>query len=143
MAASALDPEMLDDMHHALGRPKNPTTIPHRNHFVTDAGGDQARRFEASGYWQLTRMINQGRDAVYRVTDEGVAAVRADIAAKREADGIRDYRISYRWFDKDLEEVVEAKSPAAARYQLYLNFDDAFSGSFARFLRIIFSVRLA
>jgi hypothetical protein len=141
--APQIDPETLDDMHHALGRPKTPNAIPYRNHFVTDAGGDQARRFEASGLWRLTRLINQGRDAVYRVTDEGVAAVRADIAAKRKAEGIRDYRITYRWFDKDLEDVIAAKSPAAARYALYLNFDDAFSGSFARFLRIILSVRLA
>lgn len=138
-----IDPETLDDMHHALGRPKVATATPYRNHFVTDAGSDQAQRFEASGLWTLTRLINQGRDAVYRVTDEGVALVRADVDAKRKAEGIRAYRIKFRWCGKKLEQTIDAKSPAAARYQLYLDASDSWSDSFARFLRLVISVRLA
>lgn len=119
------------DMHHALGRPAGPHVQPYRNYFCTEAGGALALRFEALGLWEKARTINEGRDAFYRVTDEGRALVWRWLAERNRAKGLRAYRVT----GIDLSpEVVMAKSPAAAKYNVYLSAD-WFSDGMGDFLK--------
>lgn len=60
-----------DDMHHALGRPFDTFSETHRNYFCCEAGGDTAKRFEASGCWDFVRNLNSGRDSIYCVNTIG------------------------------------------------------------------------
>lgn len=70
-------PEDYDDMHHALGRPKQyragDQTV--RNSFCCAAGSPTADRFEELGWWVLRCKINDGRDAIYAVSGFGKQAL--------------------------------------------------------------------
>lgn len=139
-----IDPETLDDMRHALGRPTDGTVTPYRNHYVCGVDSEPAKRFDASPYWVRAGTLNQGRDAIYRVTDEGVTLVLAEAQARSKAEGLRYWRISYRGFGKTFEDTVRAKSRAEARYKLHLSLSDAnWVDNFRQTLDRIDSVRLA
>lgn len=65
-----------DDMLHAFGRPKKGKE-PYRNYYCCEAIGETAKRFEALGWWDFGRFINDGRDAVYHVNGAGRQALAA------------------------------------------------------------------
>lgn len=65
----------FDNMHHALGRPANPSGDCYRNYFCTAAEGELAQRFELLGFWDFGRRINDGRDAIYHVNGAGKQAL--------------------------------------------------------------------
>lgn len=71
------DPEIFDDLHHALGRPQKPEAAlqPFRDHYVLPVDDAKAAAFEASPWWRFSLLINNGRDAVWKVTPEGREAV--------------------------------------------------------------------
>ena len=81
MMITGLTDEDFDDMHHALGRPKVMANA-YRNYFCTPAGGSNAKRFEETGMWKLRQLINEGRDAIYSVTEDGKAALAAWLASR-------------------------------------------------------------
>lgn len=142
--APEIDAETFDDMKHALGRPTDETVTPYRNRYVCGVDSAEAGRFAASPYWRLEGTLNQGRDAIYRVTDEGVALVLAEAQARSRAEGLRYWRISYRGFGKTFEDTIRAKTRAEARYKLHLNLSDAnWVDNFKQTLARIDSVRLA
>lgn len=75
--------EDMDDIHHALGRPKkyaagNETF---RNHFVVSDTSECSARFAALGLWDKRGTMNDGRDAVWCVNDKGKAALAAWLKA--------------------------------------------------------------
>ena len=74
--AADLAPSDWDDMHHALGRPRDPTLETFRNYFATD---DDKRFRELAGYWDVRdgNAITGGM-AVARVTELGRQAL-ADV----------------------------------------------------------------
>ena len=76
--------EDFEDMHLALGRPGDPQGKTFRNSYHCEADGDQAKRFEALGWWDRSRLINSGRDAIYIVNDAGKQAL-ADWLARKAA----------------------------------------------------------
>lgn len=74
----------FDDMHHALGRPKRADRDTYRNYYCCEAGSETALRFEALGWWDFVRTINDGNDAIYTVNGAGKAAL-AEWLEKRNA----------------------------------------------------------
>ncbi|USQ97288.1 hypothetical protein [Caulobacter sp. RL271] len=146
-----IDAATRDDMHHALGRPTDERVEPYRNRFVCGAGGKTAQRFEASGMWTLEVLINGGREAIYGVTDEGVALVMAEVRAARlakledeRAAGIRDWTVELRFGSERFTSTVRAKSRSGARYQLYLKLADAgWYHSYPDFMKASVSARVA
>lgn len=78
MACVEITDDDFDDMHHALGRPTLAELRAgehYRNHYVTEIGSKTAQRFETSGLWTPTRVINSNRDAVYAVNSDGKSAL--------------------------------------------------------------------
>jgi hypothetical protein len=69
-----------DDMHHAIGR--KGIENPYRNHYCTETDGEVARRFEAIGCWDLRRKINDGRDAIYCLNEQGFEKLRMWLAGR-------------------------------------------------------------
>lgn len=125
-----LDPETIDDMHHALGRPTDERKEPYRNRYVCGAASPTAERFRASGAWDFVCTINGGNDAIYEVNEEGVAFVLDQVRETRlatvraeEAQGIRNYRVSIK--HDDHVSTQRAKSGSEAKYLLYLHLADA------------------
>jgi hypothetical protein len=112
----------LDDMHHALGRPDGPHVEPYRNYYCIDADCDQAKRMAMSPGWERFGQINQGRDALFAVTDEGRAAMFAWLAEAQRAKGLRNYFVTA---DGVSSRTVLAKSPSAAKHSMYLDLSDA------------------
>ena len=137
--------EPTDDMHHALGRPEHSYAKLYRNHFVTDADGDQAARFDALGLWSRRQTMNDGRDAVYAVTTEGRALVMRWVIARQRAAGLRHYLVDVEFDGRTFSHSALAKSRSAARYDAFLSFDDAwnFRDGMRSFLRLKPKVRLA
>ena len=74
----------FDDMLLALGRSADPLGKTFRNSYHCEVDSDTARRFEALGWWDRSRLINSGRDAIYVVNDPGKQAL-ADWLAGRAA----------------------------------------------------------
>lgn len=72
----------FDNMHHAFGRPATPTHDCYRNYFCIGAKSDLARRFEASGWWDFGRHINDGRDSIYHVNGAGKEALAEWLASR-------------------------------------------------------------
>ena len=76
---SLADPNM-DDIDHALGRPKDPLGETYRNHYAADASSPTARRMSSSPYW-----INSGRNSgtlkIFSVSQQGKQAL-ADYLTK-------------------------------------------------------------
>ncbi len=64
--------QMIDDIDHALGRPKDPDN-PYRNYYAT-GNKDQIAKFLASGYWDQGRTYR--RMTWMHVNDEGVKALK-------------------------------------------------------------------
>ena len=62
-----------DDMHHAIGRKGIKSAF--RNNYCTETGSATAKRFEATGCWDLRTTINGGRDSIYSVNMKGLAAL--------------------------------------------------------------------
>lgn len=75
MACFELTNDDFDDMHHALGRPKNVFASSYRNFFCADVGSPSAERLssvaDATGFWRESRRINNGRSIIFEVTDIG------------------------------------------------------------------------
>lgn len=130
----------LDDMHHALGRPDGPHVKPYRNYYCTDANCPQAQRFEALGLWVRDGLINGGRDAIYRVNDEGQRLVMSWVVARQRAAGLRPYVVTSTEF---CHRTVIAKSRSAARADVWRDISDCYDMTFREFLRLGVSVRLA
>ena len=74
--------QYFDDMHLALGRPADPHGKTFRNRYHCAADSDTAKRFEALGWWDRSRLINSGRDALYTVNDAGKQALADWLAGK-------------------------------------------------------------
>lgn len=71
---SLADP-MMDDIDHALGRPRCPFGG-YRSHYAADRDSVEAERMEASPYWQRWSQIDRGgRIVCYRVTMAGREAL--------------------------------------------------------------------
>jgi hypothetical protein len=64
----------LDDVDHALGRPRDPWDT-YRSHYVVEADSDQAAMMDTSDWWKRSVEMNNGRDVVFHVTDAGRAAL--------------------------------------------------------------------
>ena len=64
-------PENIDDMHHALGRPKNVKKESYRNHYCVGVGTETEKFMASSKCWEFRGRINDDRDAFYSVTDYG------------------------------------------------------------------------
>jgi hypothetical protein len=77
---SLADPNM-DDIDHALGRPKNPLGKTYRNYYAANASSPTARRMASSPYW-----IKTGRNGdtlqVFTVSAAGKRAL-ADYLSTR------------------------------------------------------------
>lgn len=71
-----------DNMHHALGRPVNERVDCYRNYYCLPAESEQARRFEALGWWDFCRRINGDRDAIYSVNGAGKQALHEWLRAR-------------------------------------------------------------
>jgi hypothetical protein len=82
----------FDDIHHALGRPRSSSEVEaaFRNSYCTETDGDQAKHFEALGFWTPTRSINGGRDTVYAVNDAGKKALARWLAAGQSVDRMKE-----------------------------------------------------
>lgn len=66
MTCREITAEAMDDIFHALGRPADPLGETYRNYYCgTPIGHD------LPGVWRLSHHINDGRDPIYVVTDEG------------------------------------------------------------------------
>ena len=72
----------FDDMLLALGRSADPLGKTFRNSYHCEVDSDTARRFEALGWWDRSRLINSGRDAIYVVNDPGKQALADWLAGK-------------------------------------------------------------
>lgn len=70
----------LDDVDHALGRPKDPLGETYRNYYCLDASGPLAKRMRASEWWEEGCTINEGRNAIFHVTGEGRKALAKYLA---------------------------------------------------------------
>lgn len=121
----------FDDMHHALGRPDGPHVEPYRNRYICEIDGPQAQRFMALDLWDRVGTMNAGRDGIFQVTLAGRAMLMDWLKARQLSKGIRAWSVSGR----DLPpRVVMAKSPAAARYEVYLQISDAYDMTFREFI---------
>lgn len=122
---------LLDDAHHALGRPDGPHVTPYRNRYVIGNADPKAAAMAASPYWTLLGTMNRREDLIFAVTDEGIAAVWRALAEANRAAGVRLYSVT----GIDLgPRLVMAKSRAAARYDVFLDVSDAWSMRFAEFI---------
>lgn len=85
---SDLTDEDFDDMHHAIGR----KTIKdaYRNYYCTQVDRDIAKRFEATGCWDLRTKINDGRDAIYSVNRTGLAELEKWLADSCGRNAVTD-----------------------------------------------------
>jgi hypothetical protein len=123
-----LSSKRYDRIDHALGRPIFPLRETYRNHYATDAGGEIARKFDRSPFWQHNG--TQGRMAFYAVTDTGRQAL-ADYLAKDKRPW-RAYEISFDGFTG----IVPARNRRAARYACFLEASDTRSDlSFIDFVK--------
>ena len=71
---SLADPA-LDDVDHALGRPRNPLAPTYRNHFAVDPDTELAAAMDASPWWLRVPLPHGGGMACYVVTHEGCKAL--------------------------------------------------------------------
>lgn len=113
--------ELMDNIHHALGRPLNASVEPYRNRYCVEFTSPTARAFARSPYWELGDIINNGTMGIFFVTDEGIAALWPWLAAKQKAEGRRVYAVT---FDDGDRHLVQAKSRSAAIYSRYLDISD-------------------
>lgn len=115
---AGINPHTADMMRHALGYTSDLTKPGgYRNHYVTGDAGARSAEWEALctvGLAQRGRAINDGRNNVYCVTDTGKALIEADYASRREAHGMRLFRV-YAPDDPGAERWVWARSAGAAR----------------------------
>ena len=71
----ALEDPMMDDIDHALGRPKS-AFGGYRNHYAASRGSIEHERMAASPYWQRWDSLDRGGSLVtYRVTRAGREAL--------------------------------------------------------------------
>jgi len=80
----AIEPtdEDFDDMHHALGRPDDPSVASYRNYYCVAHDSPTANRFRALGWWIESHRINKGRDGIFTVNDDGRKALCAWMQAR-------------------------------------------------------------
>lgn len=64
----------LDDVDHALGRPRDPLNPP-RNHYALDPSSPEAVRMAHSPWWRRGRSIPGGL-VYYHVTEAGRSALK-------------------------------------------------------------------
>ena len=138
--APEVDPETLDDMHHALGRPVGPHVVPYRNYYATSTDGPDAKRFEASGLWTKGQGVPGGL-TYYHVNAEGERRVWAWLAERNRKDGLRAYAVSGGGLVAS--STVMAKSRSAAKYAVWLEFSDVVDLSYGDWLSRGPRVRLA
>jgi len=122
----SLEDEGFDHIDHALGRPAFPLRPTFRDHFVTEAGGELATRFDASPHWATARQ--HGDMVWYVVTDAG----RQALALHLDALGVRRFEVNYGGHSR----VVTAHSRSAARYAYWLEVSDALACGFLDFARM-------
>lgn len=134
--------EDFDDMHHALGRPDGPHVTPYRNFYSCAADGPSAKRFDALGLWDMGRPINEGRDAVYRVSAEGQRLLMVWLVARQRAAGLRPWVVHGGGITA---RTVIAKSRSAARFDVYREISDVylFDDGFRGFLALGVQARVA
>ena len=121
-----------DHMHHALGRPAGPHVTPYRNYFACDPNGPDAKRFEVLGsYWQRGGNIEGGL-AYFSVTPHGGREVMAWLELRNRAAGKRAWRVEGGGLTP---RTIIAKSPAAAKYDVWLGVGDVLACTFGEFLR--------
>lgn len=131
-----------DDMHHALGRPDGPHVKPYRNFYCCAADGPESDRFDALGCWRRAGTINEGRDAVFKVTPEGEALLMCWLKARQRAAGIRAWVVHGGGISA---RTVMAKTRSAARFEVFRQIEDAyhFEDGLRGFLRLGVQVRAA
>ena len=137
MSALVYTDEAMDDVHHALGRPKGPWTEPYRNFYTLGAADPRVPAFEASPLWGSGRPFNEGRDLAFGVTQAGKDALWQWLADKRRAKGMRRYFVTVDVDGHSGRADIIAKSRAAARYDYFLHLKDSgWCDEFAQFLRL-------
>lgn len=116
----------MDRIDHALGRPVDPMGETYRNHFV--AGNDLAEEFAASPHW-----VEYGRCGEMR-TFGATQGGRQALADHLKAIGDKTCAFDVT-FDGHTTR-IPASTAAKARYALWLDISDVFSGlTFATFCR--------
>jgi hypothetical protein len=76
---SLADPRM-DDIDHALGRPRDPLGDTYRNHYVACADTPEAEHMRWSFHWSEGKPMNDGRDVLFTVTQMGREALAKHLA---------------------------------------------------------------
>ena len=76
------NPEM-DDVDHALGRPRNPLGETYRNHYCAPGESGVAKRMSESYWWHAARTINGGKDIIFVVTKAGRQALADFLVATK------------------------------------------------------------
>ena len=91
---SLADPDM-DDIDHALGRPRDPLGETYRNHYVAPADSEVAEHMRWSFYWSEGKPMNGGRDVLFTVTQMGREALAKHLAeATTRREGEMDTPVS-------------------------------------------------
>lgn len=130
-----LKDKAMDHIDHALGRPVDPLTGGHRNHYAADKGGEGAAAMEASPHWrEVSGMAEDLRFFV--VTDAGRKALSTHL--QQIGDKHRLYSIEW----DGLEMTQVGTSHGNARYLKWLSVSDCRDISFKDFAKTA-RVRLA
>lgn len=130
----ALTEADLRNMHHALGSPDGSWVTPYRNYYAVEVGTETARRFMETGRWVKRRTIPGGL-TFFHVTNEGIGEVFAWLDAIHAERGLRLYEVAYYWGEYREARAVLATSPAAARYNRYLDIVDVWPDGFGQWLK--------
>ena len=111
-----LENREMDRIDHALGRPVDPLSETHRNHYAIDLDCDTAKRMAADPCWHIGKRC--GDLVFFHVTDHGRRALKAHL---------RDVGDAHRLFEVTVDDypltIRAATSHGAARYDAYLDAD--------------------
>lgn len=68
---------LLPEVFHALGRPREPQQAinPYRDHYCLPVKDPRRKAFKASNLFRHSLTFNDGRDDVWKVTEEGREAM--------------------------------------------------------------------
>jgi hypothetical protein len=130
----------FDQMHHALGRPAGSHVEPYRNYYAVDPDGPDAKRFQVLDlYWTRGRSISGGLVA-FHVTPQGIRNALAWVDMRNRAQGKRPWIV---YGGGLTTRVVIARSPHAAKYDVWLEVSDVLQGDFGDFLKLGVRARAA
>jgi len=71
----SLDDPRLDDVDHALGRPRNPLKASYRNHYAAGSNSDECEFMKSSDWWQEWASRSDHQLTTFVVTQAGRKAL--------------------------------------------------------------------